>query len=389
MNNEFMEALDELERSKGIDKKTLLDAIDVALISAYKKHSGDHLDARAEIDPETGDVHVYSVRTVVEDLSDVAEEHSEIVLSEARKKDPTVQVGDVLEEEVFPKDFGRIAAQTAKQVVVQRIREAERGLIFDRYADKESDMLTAVVHRLDRGNVYVELDGRAEGIIPSAETTPGERLGINDRVKVYVLEVKRTNRGPQIIVSRTHPALIKKLFELEVPEILEGVVEIKSIAREAGARTKIAVESHEKNVDPVGACVGPKGARIARVVEELNGEKIDVIPWSEDPIEFIANALRPAQVLMVQINEDEKTARVIVPDYQLSLAIGKEGQNARLAAKLTGWKIDIKSQSQSDKELFGSGEGNSEHSSKNRDVSAHEHHVDSSEHDNALALEVT
>lgn len=371
VSQEFIEALDELQETKGIDKRTLLDAIDLALISAYKRHYGDNLDARAEVDPETGTVHVYSVRKVVEELSD-EDDGTEILWAEAKEKDPEIEIGDTFEEEVFPKDFGRIAAQTAKQVVVQRIREAERGIIYDKYADKESNMLTAIVHRLDRGNVYVELDGRAEGIIPSSETVPGERLGINDRVRVYVLEVKRTNRGPQIIVSRTHPALIKKLFELEVPEILEGIVEIKSIAREAGARTKIAVESHEKNVDPVGACVGPKGSRIARVVEELNGEKIDVIPWSEDPIEFIANALRPAQVLMVQINEDEQTARVVVPDYQLSLAIGKEGQNARLAAKLTGWKIDIKSQSQSEKELFdASGQvSGEEHSAQNASDSA-------------------
>ena len=251
-----------------------------------------------------------------------------------------------------PKDFGRIAAQTAKQVVVQRIREAERGIIFDQYAEKENEVLTAIVHRVERGNVYVEM-GRAEGIIPVSETVYTEQYNINDRLKVYVLEVKKTNKGPQIIVSRTHPSLIKRLFEMEVPEIRQGIVQIKSIAREAGGRTKMAVWSDEKDIDPVGACVGHKGTRIEKVVEELRGEKIDVVPWSSDSIEFIANALRPAKVVMVQVNEDEKAAKVIVPDYQLSLAIGKEGQNARLAAKLTGWKIDIKSQSQIEQEVFG------------------------------------
>lgn len=354
--DEFMGALNELEQEKGIRKETLLEAIEVALISAYKKHFGNNQEARVEIDPDTGEVRVYSVRTVVEELSEYENEDdqaSEILLSEAQEKIPDIEVGDIFEAEVTPRDFGRIAAQTAKQVVVQRIREAERGIIYDKFADKENSMLKAVVHRLDRGSIYVELEGHAEGIIPAAEAVPNERLSVNDQIRVFVLEVKRTNRGPQIIVSRTHPALIHKLFEREVPEIMDRTVEVKSIAREAGARTKIAVASREKNVDPVGACVGPKGVRIERVVEELNGEKIDVIPWSDDPIEFIANALRPAKVLMVQINEEEQSARVIVPDYQLSLAIGKEGQNARLAAKLTGWKIDIKSKSQADQEMFG------------------------------------
>ncbi len=349
MNTEFMEALTDLEHDKGIKKDILLEAIETALISAYKRHFGTDQNARVEIDGDTGEIRVFAIKNVVEEIED---EETEISVEQSHEINDKYQAGDVVETEVTPRDFGRIAAQTAKQVVVQRIREAERGIIYDQYAEKENEVLTAIVHRIERGNVYVEL-GRAEGIIPVSETVYSEQYNINDRIKVYVLEVKKTNKGPQIIVSRTHPALIKRLFEIEVPEIRQNVVQIKSIAREAGGRTKIAVWSDEKDVDPVGACVGHKGTRIEKVVEELNGEKIDVVPWSSDPIEFIANALRPAKVVMVQINEDEKAAKVIVPDYQLSLAIGKEGQNARLAAKLTGWKIDIKSQSQIEQEVFG------------------------------------
>ena len=349
MNTEFMEALTDLERDKGIKKDILLEAIETALISAYKRHFGTDQNARVEIDGDTGEIKVFAIKNVVDEIED---EETEITVEQAREINEKYEAGDVVETEVTPRDFGRIAAQTAKQVVVQRIREAERGIIYDQFSEKENEVLTAIVHRIERGNIYVEL-GRAEGIIPVSETVYSEQYNINDRIKVYVLEVKKTNKGPQIIVSRTHPALIKRLFEIEVPEIRQNVVQIKSIAREAGGRTKIAVWSDEKDVDPVGACVGHKGTRIEKVVEELNGEKIDVVPWSADPIEFIANALRPAKVVMVQINEDEKAAKVIVPDYQLSLAIGKEGQNARLAAKLTGWKIDIKSQSQIEEQVFG------------------------------------
>jgi N utilization substance protein A len=349
MNVEFINALNEIENDKGIKKEVLIEAIEMALISAYKKHYGNTQNARVDIDGETGEIKVFEVKNIVDEVEDP---DVDISLEDARKVNPTYIVGDVYEVEVTPKEFGRIAAQTAKQVVVQRIREAERGIIYDKYSEKENDILTATVHRIDRGNVFVEF-GKAEGIIPASETVYTEQYNINDRMKVYVIEVKKTNKGPQIIVSRTHPFLIKKLFELEVPEIKQGIVQIKSIAREAGQRTKIAVYSDEKDVDPVGACVGHKGMRIERVVDELRGEKIDVVPWSSDPIEFIANSLRPAKVLMVQIKADEKAAKVIVPDYQLSLAIGKEGQNARLAAKLTGWKIDIKSQTQSEEEVFG------------------------------------
>ncbi len=349
MNTEFINALNELEQEKGIRKDILIEAIEMALISAYKRHFGQNENVRVQIDPDTGEIKVFATKRVVEDVYDTS---IEIDLEEAKKINPIFEDGDTLETEVTPGEFGRIAAQTAKQVVVQRIREAERGIIYDQFAEKENEVLTAIIHRTERGNIYVEL-GRAEGIIPVGETVYNEQYNVNERLKVYVLEVKKTNNGPQIIVSRTHPFLIKRLFELEVPEIRQNVVQIKSIAREAGGRTKIAVWSEEKDIDPVGACVGHKGTRIGKVVEELNDEKIDVVPWSSDPIEFIANALRPAKVVMVQINEDEKAAKVIVPDYQLSLAIGKEGQNARLAAKLTGWKIDIKSQSQMEQEVFG------------------------------------
>lgn len=356
MNVEFMNALSDIEHDKGIKKDVLIEAIEMALITAYKRHFGNNENARAEINPDTGEVRVFAIKRVVDNIE---EDGAEITLEDARKINAAYELGDTLEEEVTPRDFGRIAAQTAKQVVVQRIREAERGIIYEQFAEQENEVLTAIVHRLERGNIFVEL-GRAEGIIPAGETVPGEHYNINSRLKVYVLEVKKTNKGPQIVVSRTHPSLIKKLFELEVPEIRQNTVVIKSIAREAGGRTKIAVWSDDKDIDPVGSCVGHKGTRIEKVVEELNGEKIDVVPWSADPIEFIANALRPAKVVMVQINEDEKAAKVIVPDYQLSLAIGKEGQNARLAAKLTGWKIDIKSKSQIEEEVFGEEFANAE-----------------------------
>lgn len=349
MNTEFISALEELEHEKGIDKALLLDAIENALISAYKRHFGITQNARVAINDETGEIHVYAEKAVVDDVFD---DSFEISLEDAREINPVYELGDTLEIEVTPSSFGRIAAQTAKQVVVQRIREAERGIIYNQYSEKENEIMTATVLRFDRGYYYLEL-GRAEGILPQNETIPGERYDVNRRMKVYVLEVKNTAKGPQIVTSRSHPGLIKRLFELEVPEIEQNVVQIKSIAREAGQRSKMAVYTEEKNIDPVGACVGPKGSRIERVVAELNGERIDVIPWSPDPADFIANALRPAKVIMTQVNPEEKAAKVIVPDYQFSLAIGKEGQNARLAAKLTGYKIDIKSQSQIVGNIFG------------------------------------
>ena len=344
MNAEFIEALNALEKERGIKKSVLLSAFEAALIVAYKRNYNSTANVRAEVDGDTGDYHIYASKTVVEKVETPA---MEISLERAKKINPLYELGDVLEEEAFTKDFGRIAAQTAKQVMVQRIREAERGNIYDEYIEKENEILTAIVQRVEKGNAYVEL-GKTDGILTEKEMIPGEQYEMNERIKVYVLEVRKENKGPQVVVSRTHPGLVKRLFELEVPEIMSGTVQIKSIAREAGFRTKVSVFSTDPQVDAVGACVGPRGARVERIVNELHNEKIDIIEYDSDSAIYIAKALSPAKVLMVYVNEDEKAARVVVPDSQLSLAIGKEGQNARLAAKLTGWKIDIKSQSQAD-----------------------------------------
>ena len=351
MNEQFIYALEELEQEKGINKEILIETIEAALISAYKKNFGSSENVYVNIDENTGDIKVLCAKTVVETVEDSAEEVS---LAEAKEKNPAYEPGDRMEIEVTPAAFGRLAAQTAKQVVMQKIREAERGVIFEQYTEKEGEVLTAVVHRIDKSKVFLEI-GKAEGLMLPSEAIRTERLNINEKIKVYITEVKRTSKGPQIMVSRTHPNLVSRLFEMEVPEIKQNIVEIKNIAREAGFRTKISVAANEDNIDPVGACVGQKGSRIERVVEELKGEKIDVIPWSDDYVEYIANALRPAKVVMAQIDEDERAAKVIVPDNQLSLAIGREGQNARLAAKLTGWKIDIKSQSQIEGDIFNRG----------------------------------
>ncbi len=342
MNVEFIEALQQIQKDKGISKEVLVDAIEAALISSYKRNFGTAQNVRVEIDRDSGDVHVYSQKRVVEEVED---DLLEIELQEAKSIDPNFNLEDIVEREVTPRNFGRIAAQTAKQVVVQRIREAERGIVFDEFVNRESDIITGSVARVAKGIVYVNL-GKIEAVLGPNEQMPNEEYKHADRIKTYIVEVKKTTKGPQITVSRTHPGLIKRLFELEVPEIHDGVVEIKSISREAGSRTKIAVESTDENVDPVGACVGPKGSRVQSIVDELKGEKIDIIKYSKDPTEFITSALSPAKVLSTEVNLQEKTAKVVVPDYQLSLAIGKEGQNARLAAKLTGWKIDIKSESQ-------------------------------------------
>lgn len=347
MNSEFMEALSAIEKERGISKEILIDAVESALVSAYKRNYGTSNNVRAEVDRETGETQIFASKTVVEEVENP---HCEISLHRAREINLLYEVGDVLEEEAKPRDFGRIAAQTAKQVVVQRIREAERGVIFDEFVEKENEVLTAIVQREERGGVYVEL-GRTDGLIAPNETIPGEEYANSDRIKVYVLEVRKTNKGPQVLVSRTHPGLVKRLFELEVPEIQSGIVQVKSIAREAGFRTKVAVYSTDPQVDAVGACVGQKGIRVERIVNELHNEKIDIIEWDSDPAVYIAKALSPAKVLMVYINEKEKAAKVIVPDNQLSLAIGKEGQNARLAAKLTGWKIDIKDQTQAEQAM--------------------------------------
>lgn len=342
MNQEFLLALKDLEKEKNISAEVILETIEAALISAYKKNFGSSQNVRVEINRETGDFHVFSRKNIVEEVED---DRAEIALSEAEKINPGYEVGDIYEEEVTPKTFGRIAAQTAKQVVVQRMREAERNVIFNEYSNMEGDIVTGVIQRIENRNVFLDI-GKTEAILTTNEQIPNEHYHQGDRLKVYMVEIKRTNKGPQVVVSRTHPGLLKRLFELEVPEIYDGVVEIKSIAREAGNRSKIAVYSRDENVDPLGACVGAKGMRVQAIVDELQGEKIDIVKWDPDPVVFISNALSPAKVVRVQTVPEDKFAQVVVPDYQLSLAIGKEGQNARLAVKLTSWKIDIKPESE-------------------------------------------
>jgi N utilization substance protein A len=346
MNTDFIEALAEIEREKGIGKEVLLEAIEAALISSYKRNFNTAQNVRVDINRLTGIIRVFARKKVVDDVLDP---RMEISLYAAREINPHFTNDDVVEIEVTPRDFGRIAAQTAKQVVTQRIREAERGLIYSAFVDKEEDIVTGIVQRIDSRNVYIDL-GKVEAVMPISELMPSDKFKLNERVKGYITRVENTTKGPQIVLSRTHPGLLKRLFELEVPEIYDGVVEIKSVAREAGFRSKIAVYSRNDDVDPVGSCVGPKGARVQTIVSELRGEKIDIVRWSDDVEEYVSNALSPSKVVEVQVIESEKTARVVVPDYQLSLAIGIKGQNARLAAKLTGWKIDIKSESQAETE---------------------------------------
>ena len=342
MNKELMGALDELEREKNISKETLLDAIEQSLIQAYKNHFGKADNVHVTINRETGDFSVYADRRVVEFVEDPAEEVS---LVEAQKQNTNAEVGDILKVPVHSDKFGRIATQNAKNVILQKIREEERKVLFDQYHGNEKEVVTGIVQRVVGHNVSVNL-GKADAILAENEQVKGETFKPTERIKVYILEVKDTPKGPRILVSRTHPGLVKRLFESEVAEVKDGTVEIKSIAREAGSRTKIAVWSNDPDVDAVGACVGMNGARVGAVVNELHGEKIDIINWDENPAILIENALSPAKVIAVMADPDEKTALVVVPDYQLSLAIGKEGQNARLAARLTGFKIDIKSETQ-------------------------------------------
>jgi len=345
MNGEFLEAMEQIAKEKGISKDLLFEAIDLALVSAYKKNFGTAQNVKVLIDKETGEVEVYALKTVVDQIES---DFLEITLDEAKEMNRNFELGDVVERIVTPRNFGRIAAQTAKQVVVQKIREAERGIIFDEYITRENELVTGLVQRKEKNNLYVDL-GKTEAVLPSTEQVMSEEYNMNDRLKCFILEVKKTTKGPQIILSRSHPGLVKRLFELEVPEIQTGVVEIKNISREAGSRTKLAVYSHDPNVDAVGACVGQRGQRVQTIVDELKGEKIDIIQWSEDAATLVASALSPAKVVRVEANKEQGTAHVVVIDTQLSLAIGKEGQNARLAAKLTGWKIDIKSESQVNK----------------------------------------
>ncbi|MGE5550690.1 MAG: transcription termination factor NusA [Bacteroidota bacterium] len=342
MNQEFVEALDQLERERGIAKEVLVEAVEAALVSALKRDQKSAQNVRVQLDPGTGEIRVFNRRTVVEEVLD---DREEIALADAKALDPRYALGDVVEEEIMPKEFGRIAAQTAKQVVVQRIREAERSLIYDEFANRVGDIITGIVQRYEQRNVFIDL-GKVEGILPPSEQMPGERYEQGTRLKVFIVEVKRTTKGPQVVISRTRAGLLKRLFELEVPEIQDGLVEIKAVAREPGARSKIAVYSREPHVDPVGACVGARGNRVQMIVRELKGEKIDIIPWNPDWEMFIAKAMSPARVAAVQLAPSKKISLVVVPDHQLSLAIGREGQNARLAAKLTGWKIDIRSESQ-------------------------------------------
>lgn len=342
-NKELIDALNQIEKEKDISKDILLEALENSLVAACKNNFGRADNIKVNIDRNTGEVNVYALKEVVEMVEDPV---TEISLAQAKMKDAKKEIGDIVSVEVTPKNFGRIAAQKAKQVVVQKIREEERKVLYHQYISKEKDIVTGIVQRYVGNNVSINL-GKVDAILMENEQVRGEVFRPTERIKLYVLEVKDTTKGPKITVSRTHPELVKRLFEAEVTEIQDGTVEIKSISREAGSRTKMAVWSNNPDVDPVGACVGINGARVNAIVRELRDEKIDIINWSDDPARLIENALSPAKVVSVSVDEFEKSARVIVPDYQLSLAIGKEGQNARLAAKLTGFKIDIKSESQS------------------------------------------
>lgn len=344
----LLDALQDLCGEKEISPDILFEAIESALIFAYKKSKGTDRNVTVDLDRANGIFHIYELREVVEEITDAAKE---ISLPDAKKLSPNYEIGDIVRIEVSPAEFGRIAAQAAKQFVMQKIREAERGIIYDEYNERENDIVSGTVTSVEEGNLIVDI-GKAEALLPPSEQMPADRYAVGDRVKAYVAEVRRVGKGPQIYLSRTHPGFLRCLVEREVPEVQEGILEIKSIAREAGARSKIAVVSSDEDIEPVGTCVGQHGVRIQAIIDELGGEKIDVVQWSEDPAQFIAAALSPAKVIKVGVSETEKHSRVVVPDNQLSLAIGKEGQNARLAARLTGWKIDIKSRTQTQDSPF-------------------------------------
>ena len=342
-NKELILALEELEKEKGIKKEYLLESIETALLTASKRNFDALENVRIVMDPQTGATHVFSIKEVMEDAKDPA---LEISLEDARKINTDVNLGDNVEVEIVPRDFGRIAAQTAKQVIIQKLREAEREIIYTEFNDRKGEIVSGIIQKADKNIVVMDL-GRLEGIMPTKEQMPTEKYKVNDKIKGYVLDVERGAKGaPQVIVSRSHPDFVRKLLEFEIPEIYEGVIEIKSVSRDPGYRSKVAVYSPDPNIDPVGSCVGQKGVRIQNVINELSGEKIDVIEWNEEPSIYISSALLPAKILAVDIKEEERFAQVIVPDDQLSLAIGRAGQNARLAAKLTNWKIDIKSETQ-------------------------------------------
>lgn len=338
INKDFFQALDELEKEKRIKKEVFIEALQTALAIAYKKHTGTAKAVEVRLNPDRNQIKIVAYQTVVEQVED---KDTQISLEDARYLDKKYKVGDVVAEEVSSKEFGRIAAQTAKQVIMQKLREVEGEIAYSELSQKEDELVTGVVRRLEGKNVYVEIN-KLEAVMTPPDQMPNDRFNIGDKVKVYVKKIKEGARGPQIMVSRTVPGFVKRLFEIEVPEIASGLVVIKEIVREAGYRTKMAVYTEESNIDPVGACVGNRGMRVNAVVSELGGEKIDIIPWCPDTLEFIARALSPAKVIMVQVNDAEKTAKVVVTDDMLSLAIGREGQNARLAARLTGWKIDVK-----------------------------------------------
>lgn len=341
--SELIDALNQLEKEKDIDKEVIMEAIEASLVGACKRDFGKADNVKVSMDRETGAITVLAEKTVVEEVEDAA---LEISLADAKMRDIHYEIGDIVNVEITPKNFGRIAAQHARSVIVQKIKEEERKVLFNHFYCKEKDVVTGVVQRYIDENISVSLDEKTDAILTKNEQVPGEVFRPTERIKLYIIEVKDTNKGPKIVVSRTHPELVKRLFEKEVYEVQEGIVEIMSIAREAGSRTKIAVWSNNPDVDPVGACVGLNGARVNAIVNDLKGEKIDIITWSDDPAILIENALSPSKVVSVTVDEEEKSARVVVPDYQLSLAIGKEGQNARLAARLTGYKIDIKSETQ-------------------------------------------
>ena len=344
MNKELLSAIEYLSKEKGVTADVICDSLEAVLITAYKKEYDGNPNATVRLDRLTGDYSIVSPKTVV---AEVADEENKISLEDARAIDKGYEEGDEILVDVTPKNFGRIAAQAAKQVMIQRLREAERNIVYDEFYGRTDDIITGIIQRIEQKNVYIDL-GKAEAVLPYSEQIPTEEYTVGQRIKCYVVEVRNSPKGAQIQLSRTHPGLLKRLFELEVPEIYDGVVELHSVAREPGKRSKIAVYSRDPNVDCVGACVGPKGARVQNIVMELQNEKIDIVKWDEDPAVYIANALSPAQVVSVTIDEGAKSSVVVVPDYQLSLAIGKAGQNARLAAKLTNWKIDIKSESQAE-----------------------------------------
>ena len=355
-NKELILALEELEKEKGIKKEYVLESIETALVTAYKRNFDSLENVKVDIDHKTGATHIYAIKEVMEKANDDA---LEITLEDAHKINKELKIGDSVEVEIVPKDFGRIAAQTAKQVIIQKLREVERDVIFNEFNDRKGEIVSGIIQKADKNIVVMDL-GKLEGVMPRKEQVPTEHYHVNDKIKGYVLDVEKGQKGaPQVIVSRSHPDFVRKLLEFEIPEIYEGVIEIKSISRDPGNRSKVAVYSPDPNIDPVGSCVGQKGVRIQNVINELNGEKIDVIEWNEDPSTYIASALLPAQVLAVDVKEKEKFAQVIVPDDQLSLAIGKSGQNARLAAKLTNWKIDIKSETQF-REMLAKGQENNE-----------------------------